>query len=179
MKLINNFLDLMGFQSTTDLLGVSLQVKPLIIPLISLGAVTSFIENFTGIHVYLWMFLTIASAFDILFGYITNVFFLKEGFVTRKFFRGVFKSFVVLSLILLTNTLKKGVELSDIQPEVLKTVADYVTSSMHYTFVLIIALYLLFGIVENGAKMEIPVFKSLSRILRIKIAKIEEVATEE
>ena len=175
MKTTNTFLDMMGFHGFQDFLGINLNPKVLGLISISLGGLSGMVETWTGISMYLWMFLTLGSIFDILFGIYANIIVLKNEFESKRFFRGIFKSFVVLFIIVITNMLNLGVKDSDINPEFLKTTFEYMAATIHYSFVMLIALYLLTGISENGAKIDIPIFKSLSKILKMKIAKVESI----
>lgn len=176
MKIINNFLDMMGFSNFQDLIGksVSFDPKHLSLLTISIGSIGGIIEMWTGISMYFWLFLVAGTLFDISFGVYANVIVLKSEFESKRFFRGIFKSFVVLFIIVITNFLNLGVKHSDIHPEFLKTTFEYMAASLHYSFVMLISLYLLTGIAENGAKIQIPVFISLSKILKMKINTVEE-----
>lgn len=174
MKIVNEFLDMMGFNNFQDFLGISLNPKILGVISLSFGTAGAFIEAWTGISLYLWLFLTLASIFDIAFGVYANIIILNNEFVSKRFFRGIFKSFVVLFIIVITNSLHLGVQHSNINPEFLKTTFQYIAATIHYSFVMLIALYLLAGISENGAKIDIPVFKSLSKIIKLKITKVED-----
>lgn len=175
MKTVDNFLDMMGFNNFQDFLGIGLNSKLVGLIAISFGSIGGFIETWTGISMYLWLFLTLASIFDIAFGIYANIVVLKKQFESKRFFRGIFKSFVVLFIIVITNTLNLGVKDSNINPELLKTGFEYMAATIHYSFVMLIALYLLTGISENGAKIDIPVFKSLSKILKMRISKVESI----
>lgn len=179
MKTTNTFLDMMGFHGFQDFLGFNINPKMLGLLTISFGSLGGMIETWTGISMYLWLFLTLGSIFDICFGIYANIIVLGNEFESKRFFRGIFKSFVVLFIIVITNMLNLGVKDSDINPEALKTVFEYLAASIHYSFVMLIALYLLTGISENGAKIEIPVFKSLSKILKIRISKVEDIGSGE
>ena len=75
-------------------------------------------------------------------------------------------------LIFLTNTFKVGIYTSAIYPEYLKEIAIYATSTIHYTSVLLIGIYILL-VAENGAKIGIPFCVSLVRLLKVKIKKFE------
>lgn len=175
MKLLNGFLDMMGFENTHDLVGNDLNYKLITLIAVGLGSVSGFVETWTGISVLLWVFLTLTSIFDIAFGIYANVIILKSDFESKRFFRGVFKSFVVLFIIILANMFKLGVLDSDFTPGFLKSIFDYTANAIHGTFVVLIALYLLVGISENGAKIDIPVFKSISKLLKMKINSIESI----
>lgn len=175
MKIINGFLDMMGFENTQDFLGSGLNPQAVAAYSIAFGSLGAFVEAWTGISLLLWVFLTLGSIFDVAFGVYANVVFLKHEFESKRFFRGVFKSFVVLFIILITNSLNLGVTHSNIHPDFLKTTFVYITNTIHYSFVMLIALYLLAGISENGAKLNIPVFKSVTKILKMKINRVENV----
>lgn len=178
MKIFNGFLQMMGFNNLEDFLGFSINSKFLMTATISFGTIGGFIEAWTGISIYLWLFLTLATIFDIAFGVYVNVNALDNKFESKRFFRGIFKSFVVLFIIFITNSLNLGVQHSDINPEFLKTTFEYIAATIHYSFIMLISLYLLTGISENGAKIDIPVFKSLSKILKMKINKVENLTKE-
>lgn len=167
---------MMGFESTQDFLGKSFDPKVVGIVSITFGSLGIFVEQWTGISVFFWMFLTLASIFDVMFGVFTNVTILRQPFETHKFFRGIFKAFVVLFIIVITNTLHMGVVATNITPEFVKTTFVHTSSVIHYSFVMLISLYLLVGIAENGAKLEIPVFKSVTRMLRVKIKRVENMS---
>lgn len=173
MKIFNKFLDMMGFDNFQDFLGLNLNPKMLGILSISFGGFSGLIETWTGISMYLWLFLTMATIFDIAFGVYANVIILRNDFESRRFFRGIFKSFVVLFIIVITNSLNLGVKHSDMNPEFIKIAFEYMAATLHYSFVMLISLYLLTGISENGAKIGIPVFKSLSTMLKMRITKVE------
>ena len=169
---------MMGFTDYQDLLGfnmASINLKFFTFFSISFGSLVGFIETWTGISIYLWLFLTLGSIFDIAFGIYANIIVLQNEFKTDKFFRGIFKSFVVLFIIFITNTLNMGVHDSQINPELLRVPFEYISATIHYSFIMLICIYLLSGISENGAKIDIPVFNSLSKILKIKIKKIEDI----
>ena len=51
-------------------------------------------------------------------------------------------------------------------------------ATIHYSFVMLISLYLLTGISENGAKVGIPVFESVTRMLKIKINRVEKMGEQ-
>lgn len=179
MKKINRFLDMMGFDNYQDLIGIATTPKPIATTIVLfLGGLGGLIETWTGISLYFWLFLTLSSIFDIAFGVYANVVILKAPFESRKFFRGIFKSYIVLFIILITNSLDLGVRHSNIQPEYLKTTFQYMASTIHYSFVMLISLYLLIGISENGAKINMPIFKSLTKILKIRINKVENIGDE-
>ena len=178
MTLTNNFLDLMGFDGIKDLVGTSVNTRNLTLISIAAGGFGAFIETWTGISMYFWLFLTMSTVFDVLFGMYANMVVLGHHFESRAFFRGIFKSFIVLGIIVITNSLYLGVEHSNISPNYLKEIFQHMASAIHYSFVMLISLYLLTGISENGAKIDIPVFKSLSKLLKIKINKIEHLGDE-
>lgn len=185
LRLTDNFLDLMGFNNLQDFIGISTQFKLMSILSLTfsvagfLAGLTTIIETWAGISILLWLFLTLGAITDIGFGFVVNVFFLKYAFCTRRFFRGVFKAFVTLFLILLTNTLKRGVETSVIDIAALKVTFEYLVSFIHYIVVLLIALYQMAGIAENGAKINIRICVFLSKIMKIKIKDIENLASQE
>lgn len=117
--------------------------------------------------------MTLASIFDIGLGFYANVIFLGNEYNSKRMFRGIFKAFVLMVMIFLTNTFKLGISESNITPEYVETMSVYATATIHYSTVLLIGMYILLGIAENGAKIKIPVFVSIVRVLRVKINKIE------
>ncbi len=163
-----------GFSDLNDLLGTFAPLKNQVLGTsLTLGGFAAFIESFSGISFMLWVFLAASSIVDLFFGLIVNVFFLKQEYESSKFFRGVFKAGMMFIMIYLTNTFRVGIEESVIKPEYMKATSIYITNTIHYAAVLIIGLYILLGIAENGAKLKIPVFVSLVFFLRIKIKNIE------
>lgn len=178
LKINDGFLDMMGFDNTQDFIGLVPNFKLMSMLTISFGSIVAFVEAWTGISVMLWVFLTLASIFDIIFGIYANIIILGNDFVSKKFFRGIFKSFIVLFIIVITNSLHLGVSYSNINPDFLKVTFEYMSATIHYSFVMLISLYLLSGISENGAKIDIPVFVSLSRMLKLKIKKVENIGED-
>ncbi|QQV91593.1 holin [Winogradskyella phage Peternella_1] len=175
MNKLNYILQAAGFDSLQDLLGVFAPYFPkILIASIYMGGSIGFVETYTGISVMLWVFITAASIFDLGLGLYANVSYLGQPYESKKMFRGIFKAFVLMVLIFLTNTFKVGVEDSNIYPEYLQSMAVYATATIHYTSVLLIGIYILLGVAENGAKIEIPFCVSLVRLLKIKIKKLEE-----
>lgn len=164
---------MMGFDNYHDFISFSYSPKFVGLFSIGLGTIGSLVELWTGISLYLWLFLTMASIFDIAFGVYANVVVLNQLFNSKRFFRGVFKSFIVLFIIVITNNLNLGVRYSKIEPEFLRVFFEGVVGTIHYSFVMLISLYLLTGISENGDKIQIPVFQSLTRMLKMKIRKVE------
>jgi len=168
-------LQIMGFDGIPDFFG---KYYPLLSGVFSFsltfGAVTGAIEAHSGISFILWVFFAASTIFDLGFGTYVNVVFLKQEFDSTKFFRGFFKAFVMFAIIFLTNTFKKGLVESNIEPEFLETTLIYITATMHYSFVSAIGFFILLSINENGAKYNIPACVSLVKILNMKIKKIEE-----
>lgn len=176
MKNINYILSLAGFTDVNDYLGTfSNFLKPLFIMAFSVASVVGFIETYSGISFMLWVFLALGTIFDLLIGWFTNVYFLDQPFETKKFFRGILKSFITLSFIFLTNSLKVGVLDSEISIDFYKTTLVFISSIIHYTVVFLIGLYLLLGVAENGAKMKIPVAESIVKVLKMRINYMEEI----
>lgn len=176
MKTLNYIFSLAGFNDINDYLGTySMLVKPLFYFSVSSASLVGFIETYSGISFMLWVFLALGTIFDLAIGWYTNVYYLNTHFETRKFFRGILKSFITLSFIFLTNSLKVGVTSSEIHPEFLETTIIFISALIHYTIVFLIGLYLLLGIAENCAKMGIPVAKSIVKILKMKINSVEEI----
>lgn len=178
MKTINQILLLSGFIDVKDYLGTFASlIKPIFFMSITTAGVVSFIETYSGISFMLWVFLVVGSLFDLFLGWYTNVYHLNHHFETQKFFRGFMKSFVTVSFIFLTNFLKIGVFDSSISIEWYKTTLIFVTSLIHYTVVFLIGLYLLLGVAENLAKMNIPVAKSVVKILKMRINSFEDIGS--
>ena len=174
--MITKILHTMGFNSVPDFFG---KYYPLLNSIfsfsITFGAVTGAIETHSGISILLWIFFAASTIFDLLFGTYVNTIFFKHQFDSTKFFRGIFKPFVMFSVIFLTNTFKKGLLQSNIEPEFLKTSFIYISSTMHYSFVMVIGIYTILSIAENGAKIGIKACIILVNILNIKIKKIEQI----
>jgi len=174
MSRLNYILQAAGFENLQDMLGIFSPYFPKILVLsIYMGSSIGIIETYTGISLMLWLFITAASIFDLGLGLYANVVYMGNPYESKKMFRGIFKAFVLMTLIFLTNTFKVGIDTSAIYPEYLKTMAIYATSTIHYTSVLLIGIYILLGVAENGAKIEIPFCVSLVRLLKIKIKKLE------
>jgi phage-related holin len=177
MKHINNLLELAGFNDYNDFFGTfSSFLKPIFFISFSVASFVGFIETYSGISFMLWVFLMAGTLFDLALGWYTNVYYLDHPFESKKFFRGMFKSFVTLTFIFLTNFLKVGVHESIITPDYLKTLMIFMSAVMHYVIVFLIGLYLLLGVAENAAKLGIPVAKSIVKILRMRINTVEEMA---
>lgn len=175
MTKFNYLLQTMGFENFQDMLGTFSPYFSKILTLsIYLGSIIGFIETYTGISFLLWVFLCLASAFDIMLGLYANVVFLKMPLETKRMFRGMFKAFVLMCIIFLTNTFKIGIEDSNITPEFVQTSSIFIIATLHYSSVLLIGLYYLLGIAENGAKIEIPFCVSLVKILKMRINKLED-----
>ena len=178
MKIINQILSLAGFIDAKDYLGTFASlIKPLFFMSITSASIVGFVETYSGISFMLWVFLVVGSLFDLFLGWYTNVYYLNHHFETQKFFRGVMKSFVTVSFIFLTNFLKIGVFDSNINIEWYKATLIFITSVIHYTVVFLIGLYLLLGVAENLAKMNIPVAKSVVKILKMRINSFEEIGS--
>jgi len=174
MKAVNYLLTLAGFEGINDYLGTfALFFKPLFFFSITTASVVVFIETYSGISFMLWVFLALGTLFDLALGWYTNVFYLKLYFETVKFYRGVFKSFISIAFIFLTNVMKIGIYESAIEPDYLKNTIMYVSATIHYSITFIIGLYLLLGIAENGAKMKIRFCESIIKIVRMQIKDTE------
>jgi len=166
----------MGFDGFKDFLGTfHPYFNKILVISVYFGGFVGFIETFTGISFMLWIFFTAAAIFDLGLGVYANVFYLKKPYDSHRMFRGVFKAFVLMVLIFLTNTFKVGIERSVISPEYMKTTSIYIVATIHYSVVLLIGLYVLLGIAENGAKIKIRFCESLVRILNMRINKIEDI----
>ncbi len=168
-------LQIMGFEGIPDFFG---KYYPLLSGVFSFslafGAVTGAIEAHSGISILLWVFFAASTIFDLGFGTYVNVGYLRQEFDSTKFFRGLFKAFVMFSVIFLTNTFKKGLLASNIEPEFLESTLVYITATMHYSFVATIGFFILLSINENGAKYDIKACVTLVKILNMKIKKIED-----
>lgn len=180
MKLINYILELAGFENINDFLGTYHVLFPSILGIsISFGAGVGFLETYSGVSFLLWVFMIAGTIADLIFGVYANLYYLHHEFETKKFMRGVFKAFILFAVIFITNIFKMGIENSAIKPEFLKEPFIYLTATIHYSFVLLIGIYILLSIAENLAKMEIPVAISLTKILKVKIKKIENLEKDE
>lgn len=179
MKKINYILEAAGFENFNDMLGIfAPYFSKLLVASLYAGSLAGFIEAYTGISVMLWVFIVSASIFDLGLGVYANIIYLGKEYSSKRMFRGIFKAFVLMIIIFLTNTFKVGIESSQISPEYLETLTRYTTATIHYSSVLLIGLYILLGIAENGAKIEIPFCVSLVRILKVRINNIEEKSNE-
>lgn len=178
MRTINQFLNLAGFKDASDYLGTfSSFVKPIALASFSIAGIVGFIETYSGISFLLWVFLVVGSFFDLFLGWYTNVFFLKQDFETSKFFRGIMKSFVTVSFIFLTNLLKIGILDSEVSIEWYKATIIFIASVIHYTSVFLIGMYLLLGVAENLAKLDVAPAKSFVKILKMRINYVEEIGS--
>ncbi len=174
MQPIVYILKLMGFVSIPDFFG---RYYPLLGTIFT-GSLTfsifsGFVETHSGISMLLWVFFACGTITDLLLGLYVNLVHLKQKFETDRFFRGIFKPFVMFGVIFLTNTFYRGLEESAVKPELIANFAFYVTATIHYSFVMTIGVFTLLSIAENMAKMEIPAAVTLVRILNMKIKKIE------
>ena len=175
MKPLTYILNAMDFESTHDMLGTfSPYFNKFLAISLTAGIFGGFIETYLGISFILWLFILVGAFFDILLGIYANVVFLGHDLDTKKMFRGVFKIFVVLVIIFLTNTFNQGIQQSNISPQLLSDVAGVISSTLHYSSVILIGLYIMLGIAENGAKIEIPFCVSLVNILKLRIKKVED-----
>lgn len=174
MKPLTYILNAMDFRNFNDLLGTFYAFFPKVLNIsLAVGIFGGFIESYFGISFMLWLFIVAAAFFDIILGIYANVVYLGNDLDTKRMFRGFFKSFVIMVIIFLTNTFNEGVNQSNISPELLNSIANVISSTLHYSSVILIGLYLLLGIAENGAKIEIPFCVSLIKILKMRIDKIE------
>ena len=172
--MIKKILEISGFRDSVDLFGTFYSLLPSIASIsLVISTILGFIEAYSGISIILWVFLAFAAFVDLIVGYYANIIHLKQSYDSTKMFRGIFKAFVLFTIIFLTNTFKLGIEKSIIYPEIIKDGAIYATASLHYFSVILIGLYVLLGIAENGAKLEIRFFKTMVRLLNIRIKKIE------
>lgn len=141
---------------------------------LTLGIFSGFIETNSGISILLWVFFAAGTIIDLIVGLYANLIYLDGKFESDRFFRGIFKPFVMFSVIFLTNLFKRGLELSNITPEWIKDIAVGTVATIHYSFVLTIGIFILLSIAENMAKMEIRAAVTLTKILNMKIKKIEK-----
>ncbi|ASW72935.1 hypothetical protein IQ37_05295 [Chryseobacterium piperi] len=58
----------------------------------------------------LWIFFAVATVFDLLAELYANLIFLNGKFKINRFFRVIFKPFVMFTVIFLTNTFKRGLK---------------------------------------------------------------------
>lgn len=180
MKAITYILELVGFDSVNDFLGTYHPLFASIFAIsITFGGIVGFFELYSGISFLLWIFMIVGTIGDLTFGVIANLFYLNQEFESKKFIRGIFKAFVLFAVIFITNIFKLGIEHSAIKPEILKDPFIYIIATIHYSFVLLIGIYILLSIAENLAKMEIPVAISLTKILKVKIKRIENLERDE
>lgn len=179
MKAINYLLQLMGFLDVGDFFG---KYHPLFGSIfassLTFGIFSGFIETHSGISVLLWIFFAAGTVFDLLVGLYANLIYLDGKFESDRFFRGIFKPFVMFTVIFLTNQFKRGLEASHIAPEWIKDMVVGTVATIHYSFVLTIGIFILLSIAENMAKMEIKAAVTLTKILNMKIKKIEKLNDE-
>lgn len=167
-------LNTMGFTGIEDFFGNYYPFLGVIFASsLTAGAVTGAIEAHSGISILLWVFFAAATIFDLIFGTCVNLLYLNQKFESVKFFRGIFKPFVMFVVIFLTNTFKHGLVDSHISPEFLASTLIYVAATIHYSFVATIGIYTLLSIAENAAKIGISPAVTLVKILNVKIKKIE------
>lgn len=171
---MRKILEIVGFKDLQDVFGTFYTLLPSIatLSLIS-SSILGFIETYSGISIILWVFFAFAAFLDLIVGFYANIVYLKRPYESTKMFRGILKAFILFAIIFLTNTFKLGVETSVINPEIIKDGAVYATASLHYFSVILIGLYVLLGIAENGAKLEIRFFETMVKILNVKIKNIE------
>lgn len=173
-------LQALGFSDFNDLLGTFYFLFPKLLSFsLYTSAIVGFIEAYTGISFMFWLFMLLASIFDLALGFYANVIVLKNPVESAKAFRGIVKMFILMTIVFLTNTFKVGVETSIITPKVIHDFAIYAVDTIHYTSVLLIGLYILLGIAENGAKVEIAFCVSLVKILKMRINNIENKNNDE
>ncbi len=172
--MIKKILEIAGFKDLADVFGNFYALLPSVasISIVS-SSLLAFIETYSGVSIILWVFLALAAFLDLIIGYYANIIYLKQPYDSTKMFRGIFKAFVLFSIIFITNTFKLGIERSIINPEIIRDGAVYATASLHYFSVILIGMYVLLGIAENGAKLEIRFFQKMVKILNMKIKKIE------
>lgn len=174
MKLLTYILNASGFETLSDYLGTFAPFfNAIAVFSASVGIFGGFVETYLGISFILWLFIIAGAFFDLILGMYANVVYLKQELDLEKFFRGVFKILVVMVVIFLTNNFNQGIQQSKIEPEAVGVVFRAMTSTFHYTSVMIIGIYTLLGIAENGAKIDMPFCVSLVRILKLKIKKLE------
>lgn len=180
MKTITYILKLAGFQDTHDFWGTYYPLFASVATIsISIGSVVGFFELYSGLSIMMWVFMVLGVIVDLAFGIIANLYYLNQKFDTTRFIRGIFKASVLFVVIFLTNIFKLGIEGSNIKPEILKDPFIYITATIHYSFVLLLGIYVLLSIAENMAKMEIAVAISLTKMLKVKIKKIENITNDE
>lgn len=173
-------LNLVGFSCVDDFLGTYHSLFSTIFAFsLTFGTVTGIVETYSGISFMLWVFMLGGTVTDLVIGVIANVKFQNQEFETSKFMRGVFKAFVLFAIIFVTHSFKMGIVDSKIEPEILKTPFIYLVATIHYSFIMLIGLYILLSIVENLAKMNFEVAVSLTKILKVKIKKIENLNEDE
>ena len=175
MKALNYILQMMGFLCISDFFGkYHLLVGNIFVGSLTFGLFTGFIETHSGISILLWVFFAVGTLADLLVGLYANLIYLGGKFESDRFFRGIFKPFVMFTVIFLTNTFKRGLENSNIKPEFIEDMAVYMTATIHYSFFFFFGIFILLSIAENMAKMGIRPALSLVKILNMKIKKIEK-----
>lgn len=165
---------ILGFKDLPEAFGTFYPLLPSITTIsVVISSMLAFIELYSGISILFWVFFVAASLFDLGLGCYANIIFLKQPYESDKMIKGIVKSFILFVIIFITNTLKLGVETSNIVPQILKDASIYSMASIHYSFVIIIGMFILMGISENGEKIGIQACASINKILRMKIKKIE------
>ena len=170
------FLKLMNFTDIYDLAIFSVFTKNMLAYATVFGIGVNLIpsiEWLTGLNIMFVIFIIAGSLVDILLGVYSNVIYKKGHFESSKFFRGIVKMFIVFSMVVLLNTLVLGVHNTEFMIPAIGTGFEYAVTTIQYGVLFLISLVILLGIAENGAKMEIPVFKSIARFIRMKIKKVE------
>lgn len=122
------------------------------------------------------IFIVLGIAVEVGMGAYAAVVIKGESFNSRKFGRFAVKIVVFLATILITNLLRVSFLKLDIQSEPLRIFINYTLDTLFCFSLLLIGLYLVLSIAENGAKMKISFFVSLAKILKININKVEDLA---
>lgn len=172
-RIIHNYT---GFADLTDLFGVNflMLLKPLTILAVSVGSVLGLMEVVTGMNANFLLIFIFGNMIDIVYGTYVNSSYLQQGFNTTKFFRGLFKVTILFTLIMLTNQLRQGFTGIPPEQDLLYATINYITASLHYFVMLMVGMYTLLGITENGAKHEIDIFVKLASLFKLKIKKVED-----
>lgn len=125
------------------------------------------VEGATGLKFIFVLFFLIGSIFDIGLGVYTNVIYFGKEFSSSKFFKGIVKMFIVFVVIILLNLLVQGLAVES--PGVVDSVLIFFTAAVRGIIIMILALVILIGIVENADKMEMKGFGTLAVFLRLRV----------
>src|SRR5690606_1843063 len=101
--MIKKILEIAGFKDIADVFGNFYALLPSVasISIVS-SSLLAFIETYSGVSIILWVFLALAAFLDLIIGYYANIIYLKQPYDSTKMFRGIFKAFVLFSIIFIT-----------------------------------------------------------------------------